>query len=44
MGEEYKGEKENLRREREIVPGFLKRLKKKIKKIRDRDPNIYPLW
>lgn len=44
MGERYKDGKESLRREREKEPGFLKRLKKKIKKLRNRDENIYPLW
>jgi hypothetical protein len=44
VSKKYKDEKEKLIREREKEPGFLKRLKNKIKRIRNSDQNIYPLW
>jgi hypothetical protein len=43
MDDKLKAMKEKVRKERETDSGFMDKLKKKLKKLKKEDPNIYPM-
>lgn len=43
MDENLEKQKEKIRKEREKEPNFFSKIKKKLKKLKKDDPNVYPM-
>ena len=44
MDDSLREKKEKIKKEREKDPTFIEKIKKKLKKLKKEEPNIYPLW